>query len=774
MPWFRNLTIRNKLQLAMLLVSSMMVLLASSVYMVHDYMYMKQAMEEKYSTLGDVLASNVASAMVFGDSKSAHQILQAIGSEPSVLFATAYKETGEPFVHFLPKASRYDGKWIEEQVLEYTRGVPAACSEPVFADGHLHVCKPISLEGELLGRLFLTSDLNILHKEMIDGLGIGLIILILVLAFNVILSRALARGLANPIVHLTDMMRKVSETENYGISLPIESKDEIGELTKGFNIMLAEIGKRDEYLKEYSANLESMVEERTAKLGEQAHIIDQIHDSVVSTDLSGAITSWNKGAERLFGYNAEEAMGRHISFVYPEDEHTFLAEQVIGGLMARGDQEVEVRMQRKSGEIFHAHLSLSLLRDAEGVTTGMIGYSMDITDRIIAEQEMKLAREAAESASQAKSEFLSSMSHELRTPLNAVLGFGQLLQRDKTLPEKSQNFVRDILKAGSHLLQLINEVLNLAKIDSGHMNLSLEPVALRPIIEESLGMVANLAEKRHIQIGHSGAEGMVVRADHTRLKQAVINLLSNAIKYNNENGSVMIQVEAVNPDRIRLYVKDNGPGIPKELHAELFEPFNRLGAQNSGIEGTGIGLTITRRIVELMDGTVGVESESGAGSRFWIELPIGSEASPEQTDGREATVITTPAPSDEAAQHTVLYIEDNPVNLKVVTHILSERPHIRLLAAHIPGLGIELAKTHQPDLILLDINLPGMNGFQVMEVFKREESLQGIPVVAISANAMDSDIERGKQAGFHDYLTKPLNIDQFLQVVDECIAAGDA
>lgn len=402
--------------------------------------------------------------------------------------------------------------------------------------------------------------------------------------------------------------------------------------------------------------------------------------------------------------------------------------------------------------------------DPNGQAIRMIGTVQDVTEQIRVERALMTARDDAEQANQAKSEFLANMSHELRTPMNAILGFGQLLEYDKTLTTTQQEDVRAILKAGHHLLELINEVLDLAKVESGNIDLSLEPVQLEPIIEECLGLISTLAEKRSIQMHHTELAGIVVRADRTRIKQVLLNLLSNAVKYNNEGGSVIINTQSTGSDSIKILVTDTGPGIPAKRLNELFQPFNRLEAEYTSIEGTGIGLTITRRIVELMGGKIDVHTEVGVGCTFWIELPL--ESTPSQTQDHSATFANAEAMPDSNTPHTVLYIEDNPVNIKLMAQILGRRKHIRLLTAHTPELGIELALINEPDLILLDINLPCMNGYQILEIFKNSPLLMYTPVIAITADAMQRDIQRGKAAGFDDYLTKPIDIPSLFGIVD--------
>jgi CheY-like chemotaxis protein/anti-sigma regulatory factor (Ser/Thr protein kinase) len=282
-----------------------------------------------------------------------------------------------------------------------------------------------------------------------------------------------------------------------------------------------------------------------------------------------------------------------------------------------------------------------------------------------------------------------------------------------------------------------------------------------------MSLLATLAAKRDIQLSCTGLRNAVVRADRTRIKQVLINLLSNAIKYNRDGGSVIVKVVSEDNDWLRIIVKDTGVGIPSDSLHELFQPFNRLDAEESDIEGTGIGLTITRRIIEMMGGTVGVQSTVGVGSEFWVELPL--ESLDATNEGNASDESEGQVKNQTEAKHTILYIEDNPANLKLVAQILGHRRHIQLLTAHTPEIGIELASMHRPELILLDINMPSMDGYQVLEIFKADPVLKHTPVVAVTANAMLRDIERGKAAGFTDYVTKPVQVAKFLGIVDQCL-----
>lgn len=389
----------------------------------------------------------------------------------------------------------------------------------------------------------------------------------------------------------------------------------------------------------------------------------------------------------------------------------------------------------------------------------------------MANGELAMAMEEARSANYAKSAFLSSMSHELRTPLNAILGFAQILSSDR-LPstlEQKKEFAGHILKSGRHLLTLINEILDLAKVESGTVSLSLEPVALPAILQECRDMIAPLASQRGIGMAFPEACPLNVLADRTRLKQILLNLLSNALKYNREQGQISIACASQPGGRVRISVRDTGMGLNSEQLALLFQPFNRLGQEGGTQEGSGIGLVVTKRLVELMDGNIGVASEAGVGSTFWIEL-------------RAAEALPLPAPPglpqpdlagallDNSAPVTLLYVEDNPANLTLVEELVRYCPQLQLLTAKDGRLGVEMARTHLPQLILMDINLPAMNGIDALKLLRADPRTAHIPVIALTANAMPGDVERSMALGFYRYLTKPIDLDAFNEAVNSALA----
>ena len=389
------------------------------------------------------------------------------------------------------------------------------------------------------------------------------------------------------------------------------------------------------------------------------------------------------------------------------------------------------------------------------------GIVRDITASKHTEAALIDAKNESERANLAKSRFLSSMSHELRTPLNAVLGFAQLMQMDVDLPGEHKESVGEILKAGHHLLELIEEVLNLAKIESGNIGLSIEPVALSGVVADCLALLRPLADARGVQVESADCSGIVVRADRLRLKQVLLNVLSNAVKYNRRNGRVTLHFSGNDSPSARIAVSDTGAGIPKERLGEMFQPFNRLGAEAGPIHGSGIGLTISRQLVELMGGDIGVASTPGTGSTFWIELP---------QERRQHGLPSHDGTEEASAQCNILYIDDNPSNLKQVSRLLGRRPHIRLMTAHTPRIGLDLAAANSFDLILLDINMPDMNGFEVLAQLRQRELVGNTPVVALTANDTPRYIERGLAAGFTEYLTKPIDIECFFSVLDAHMA----
>jgi PAS domain S-box-containing protein len=500
-------------------------------------------------------------------------------------------------------------------------------------------------------------------------------------------------------------------------------------------------------------------------------MVESVTDyAIVMLDPKGCVVSWNAGAQRIIGYSAEEIVEEHLSRFYLDaDVESGKPQRDLDVATAEGRCQDEGWRTRKDGSRFWANVVTTAIRDQAGTLRGFAKLTRDLTARRQVEADLTNAKAAAETANLAKSDFLSGMSHELRTPLNAILGFGQLMESDSPPPSPAQKAsIEQILHAGWYLLDLINEILDLAMIESGKLSLSSEPMSLREVMQECKTMIEPQATKRGIHMTFPEFdEPYFIDADRTRVKQILINLFSNAIKYNEEGGTVVVGCTATTRNRVRVTVTDSGAGLPPDKLAQLFQPFNRLG-QQANIEGTGIGLVVTKRLVELMGGAIGVKSTVGKGSVFWFEL-VSTAAPGLPVEVKTPTSLDPGSPGDELLR-TLLYVEDNPANLQLVEQLIARRPGMRLLAAADADTGVEIARTRQPDVILMDINLPGISGIEALAILRRDPTTASIPVVALSANAIPRDIEKGLEAGFCRYLTKPIKVHEFMDALDEALA----
>ena len=491
-----------------------------------------------------------------------------------------------------------------------------------------------------------------------------------------------------------------------------------------------------------------------------------------STDVIGRLSGDQRiqyvspASRAVYGYEPEAMVGRFgWEFIHPDD----LAEMQDD---FSGDAELpEVitnayRVQRGDGEYVWIEAKIRALRDAEtGQVLEFHTVARDIGDRKEAEAQVRRAKEEAELANAAKSEFLSRMSHELRTPLHAILGFGELLERSD-LQSRQHEQLMQITRAGRHLLELINEVLDLTRIEGGELHVSLEPVDLGLLVGETFEMLEPLATARSVTLAppRSDEPDAHVLADRQRLKQVLLNLLSNAVKYNRVGGEVRVVTNRVGARTTRLEVTDTGIGIAADDLARAFAAFERLGAEATEVEGTGLGLALSKRLIEAMGGSIGVDSEIGRGTTFWLDLPAVAAPSGERAEPRRAPA--TPVVPVRNDPRSVLYIEDNPSNIKLVETIMHERPAVTLLVAQQGSIGLELAREHRPALVLLDLNLPDMTGDKVLRRLRSDPRTVDIPVVMVSADATSGQVARLRGAGAAGYLTKPFEIEQFLTVVD--------
>ncbi|MHB1428014.1 MAG: ATP-binding protein [Rhodocyclaceae bacterium] len=682
--------------------------------------------------------------------------------------------------------------------LSRQRAAPAAIGRNI--EGRVVVTRGIDQLGEIR-TVFTTA--NIEQRLIVARNGILLFAAAMLIAVGAVIF-LVARGFTRPIDRLTEAARAMAAGD---LNRTIEGggAQELGVLAESFARMRDAIREKMADLADKNARLNQEIAERVraeqgvreneAALRASEQLLRSVLEQFPGTAFWKDRQSVYLGCNNAFARAAGLALPAEIvgktdydlpwaaaeASAYREDDRTVI-ESGVAKLNI-----VETQLQA-DGNIVWFNTSKVPLFDAAGQVIGVLGLSHDITERKRAEEalrhlneelegrvrertaELVAAKNEAERANVAKSEFLSRMSHELRTPLNAILGFGQLMEQEPLDADQADN-VKEILHAGQHLLELINEVLDLARIESGKFTVSKEPVPLMPLIAECLTLIGPQAEARGIRIIDAGCGcDQHVHADRTRLKQVLLNLLSNAVKYNRAQGTISA-VCTPQGEALQIRISDTGSGLTPEQQARLFVPFERLNADNTAVEGTGIGLALSKRLIDLMDGAIGVESTPGVGSTFWLRLPAAAaradQAPAAPPAGDAGAVPLLPA----TRQSVVLCIEDNPANLRLVERIFRSRHDIRLITASAPGLGLELARAHLPDLILLDINLPDMDGYAVMQCLRENEATRGIPVVAISANAMPKDLERGKAAGFANYLTKPLDVGRLMQTVTAILSA---
>ena len=543
-----------------------------------------------------------------------------------------------------------------------------------------------------------------------------------------------------------------------------------------------EIVKRktiEEKLNISHSKLETTVTERTNELTEAYVALKKSESKIrLITDSLPVLISYidsgyryqfnSKGYENWFGVPINEIQGKRVKDILGEDSFEKVKKYFDTALSGK-KVDYETFMPYKHGPKRHVHAEFIPDIDEQGKVKGIFVLVTDITKSKQAEKELIESKEEAERANNAKSEFLSRMSHELRTPLNAILGFGQLVQSnpDEELTELQKGNLGHIMQAGKHLLELINEVLNLSRVEAGQFSITNENLNASLVMEECIAQIKPLADKKNIQISNrlSQQGNYFIRADHKAFTQIMLNLLSNAVKYNIESGVITVDGGASGNDQVWIGVSDDGPGISNENIREIFEPFNRLGQEFGDIKGTGIGLSISKSLAEQMDGSLSAECELGKGYFFKLELPAAN---------RESVNVNISAP-DSAVTKTdlqnknqkILYVDDNALNLALVEEIFEARPQITFLSAEHPREGIELARFHRPDLILMDIHLPDMDGITAFRELQKFQETRDIPLIAVSALAMEDDIKKALDSGIKDYVTKPLDVKNFLEKIDK-------
>ena len=570
-----------------------------------------------------------------------------------------------------------------------------------------------------------------------------------------------------------------AENSNHNeIQIVPQSLDELGVLSKEWHDLWLRVLEYEGQLTNSNSLLRDDVQQRTHELESERVLVDKLLTNsgalIIVLDRNGHVIRFNPASERSTGFLFDEIKDKPIWewLIPPEqiDEVKYVFNQLLEhGLESKYENNI---MTKKGGRFLVSWNNVGVKNDA-GIVQYVVAIGIDISERQIIQKSLEDAIKLAEKNSNAKSEFLSRMSHELRTPMNAIMGFAQLIERDAKANSSKKlqaDFAQEIINAGGHLLNLINEVLDLSKVEQGDLDIRLEPTNLYNIINESVALLKPQAKINNINLIHTISEEnqCLVQADQLRLKQVFINLLSNAIKYNVEGGVVEIFLTVLENNMMRVSVKDTGEGIAEDMKKYLFMPFERLAHNNDEtIEGTGIGLALSKRMIELMKGSIGVISVPSKGSTFYFDIPYLGVI--DKIDSKPDSVVKKRINSVVAAdrKYKVLYIEDNPQNIRFTSAIFEARKDIELIIAHNGRLGLELALAHSLDLILLDINLPEISGLEVHKKLRLNNKTANLPIVAISANGMQHDIDVALADGFNDYLVKPIDVNHFENILQQ-------
>lgn len=764
----KRFPIKVQLVLIIALASSMALLGAFAAFLAYDLSNFRDRLVTDMRTQTGMVAKNSSAALAFGDADVAKEVLTSLSEMPEIEEAALYNIEGKMLARF----SRDKTKSL---------AIAPTAAQAKFVGDHLETSQFVKEKGEKVGSVVVISNLDEWNNRISTyTLGALLVICTAVVCASLI-GAYLQRIVSRPLLTLADTMGRVSDERDYSLRIDYSSQDEIGRLVQGFNSMLSEIGERDAELKRTNEELDHRVQERTAELERQvaerkaaeeevrisqrqlADFFDSAPLGLVILDSDGRVLQANQAQLDMLGLSDDQLVGHNLSefaFNGSAFESTLESLKTDGALSS-----VDAEFECQDGSLCHVELNANVLWDGERFVQARI-FCKDVT--VIKQAEAaQQDKERAERANLAKSEFLSRMSHELRTPMNAILGFGQLLEMEQ-LSDSQKECVDQILKGGRHLLNLINEVLNISRIESGNMSISVENVPLGGTIRDAVELINPLAVQRGISLQFSEPETEVYAlADRQRISQVVMNLLSNAVKYNVDNGTVVVEIKTKQDALVQISVTDSGPGISAAVADRLWIPFDRLGAEQTTVEGTGLGLPYSRSLVDAMGGKMYLDSQyQGPGSRFVVDLHLGCE---QETDIGLSLSMSIAEPFLQqmvGSEKTILVIEDNSANVKLLEQVLGTRTNYRLLVAMQGALGVEFALTHRPDLILLDVNLPDMQGPEVAKKIRSHAETANTPIMVISADATEHTHKQFDDLNIVSYLAKPINIKELVTLVE--------
>ncbi|SCA57451.1 putative Histidine kinase [Candidatus Terasakiella magnetica] len=748
----RTWTLRTKLLATYLLIVGVSMVVLFTAFEYRNYHNANKRLHEQIKQIAEFQSSTLSVPVWNFDEQSIRLAMSTLANNPYFVSGTLLDDYGHVLEHVGEEG-------VEPHVpeLKVTRDIIFSGSE----------------RDEVVGKLILVFDDAQVQAQATERLIFDSFILIL-LAASLVGGTFVAsqRLIGKPLDLLLKGIRHAKVSDDYD-PVKWQSSDEIGQVITAFNDMMTHQIETDAALR--SARNAAVEAEARVK-----DAIENISEAFVLFDNQQNLVLCNTRFKDFYEYSDEDIQA---GIDYNRLIELDIERGVVPAVDHFGRSYHDLRSAYNwdtSGSIEVAltdgrHL---LIRERPTQAGGRVGIQTDITEIKRAERELRRARDElehrveerthelqaattdAKKANRAKSEFLSRMSHELRTPLNGILGFAQLLLMDQRHPlsDKQSEYIEHVLKAGNLLLELINEVLDLAKIESGRISLSIENIDPSSVVSECVDMIDAYSAEQNITITRTGSDFAehYVTGDFTRLKQVVSNLLSNAIKYNIANGKVILDSSPGPQGFWRFTVTDTGYGIEEKDQEQLFQPFNRLNAENTDIEGTGIGLTITKHLVEIMGGEIGVDSKLGEGSTFWVDIPVSDEEIVRDIPELPSDIEHSPKRLDGV--NTILYVEDNPANMRLMRELLTQLPRTNFVEAGTAEEGLELIKQDKPDLVLMDINLPGMDGFQAFEVMRDDPYMGDIPVIALTANAMPREVEKGRELGFKSYLTKPIDV----------------
>lgn len=737
----------------MIVVAATMLAIVCSMVLItsYDLSEFRSKLIRNSTSEAKFLAQNSSAALSFNDNRAASEVLSTIRVRPEVETATLLDSTGTIFAQYRGELNKH---LVDPELF-------ASSGTKIIGD-HLVTATPVEAAGEKVGKLVVISSLKELSDRRVLYLKVGAFVTLIALGIAIFVASLLQKIVSSPIVKLSKTMRDVSASGDYDVNIEHSEVNELGTLMTGFNRMISDIHLRDVHLR--SANHE--LEQSQSQLAE---FFDHAPFGLNRISLEGNVIEANRVCLEIFNVSEEQFVGQPYESFFKNPEQIVAALSLVS--LGQSIENIDLDLKTSDGSERIVRLNANGHWEDERLVH-IRCFVQDIT--MVRQVEVaRLDQERAERANQAKSAFLSRMSHELRTPMNAILGFGQLLEMQE-LSKMEQECVEQIMKGGRHLLGLINDVLNISKIEAGIMSVSTEPVELLPIINDAIKMVTSIAAEKNVtfEVDTKSLDGIYALADLQKFSQVLINVLSNAVKYNVENGKVTVDVKQVGTDRLCISITDTGTGIDAEYIPRLFTPFDRLGAEDSGIEGTGLGLSHSKCLADAMGGGLTFDQTyEGPGSRFNLEIACSELAG--HASGRLASQNAAAPRSRLTEVAKIVFIEDNTSNSQIIELALSNLSHLELSVAKTGLDGLELIEHLRPSLVILDHHLPDIEGLEVVANLRSNEKFAQLPIIILTADATLATRQNYGNLDIQVYMTKPVNVKELLSAIETQIGFCD-